>query len=155
MKPILCLDFDGVLHLYSSGWQGARNIPDPPVAGAIDFLFRASKHFQIAILSSRSRYFGGRRAMKRWLREWITEGLLRDSPKSGVEYVENYQAGTWEPWDVSVRDATRKFVRSIDFPKHKPPAKITLDDRALRFMGDWPSIAELQAFKPWNKELQP
>ena len=27
-KPILCLDFDGVLHSYTSGWRGAR-IPDP------------------------------------------------------------------------------------------------------------------------------
>jgi hypothetical protein len=26
-KPILCLDFDGVLHSYSSGWKGADVIP--------------------------------------------------------------------------------------------------------------------------------
>jgi hypothetical protein len=30
-KPILCLDFDGVIHSYSSGWKGADVIPDPPV----------------------------------------------------------------------------------------------------------------------------
>jgi len=28
-KPILCLDFDGVIHSYSSGWKGADVIPDP------------------------------------------------------------------------------------------------------------------------------
>ena len=38
MAPILCIDFDGVLHSYSSGWKGARNIPDPPVTGAIEWL---------------------------------------------------------------------------------------------------------------------
>jgi hypothetical protein len=32
-KPILCLDFDGVLHSYTSGWKGAAVIPDPPVPG--------------------------------------------------------------------------------------------------------------------------
>ena len=36
--PILAIDFDGVLHSYSSGWKGSRNIPDPPVDGAIEWL---------------------------------------------------------------------------------------------------------------------
>jgi len=40
-KPILCLDFDGVIHSYSSGWKGADVIPDPPVPGAFDFIRRA------------------------------------------------------------------------------------------------------------------
>jgi hypothetical protein len=27
-KPILCLDFDGTIHSYISGWQGADVIPE-------------------------------------------------------------------------------------------------------------------------------
>lgn len=53
-KPTLCLDFDGVLHSYSSGWKGADIIPDPPVAGAADFIIEAQQHFIVAVYSSRS-----------------------------------------------------------------------------------------------------
>ena len=37
-KPILCMDFDGVIHSYESGWRGATIIPDVPVEGALEFL---------------------------------------------------------------------------------------------------------------------
>ena len=36
--PILCLDFDGVIHSFKSGWKGAGKIPDPPVEGAIEWI---------------------------------------------------------------------------------------------------------------------
>ena len=38
---------------------------------------------------------------------------------------------------------------SIHFPKEKPPAFLTIDDRAWQFTGKWPSIADIRAFKPW------
>lgn len=61
-KPILCLDFDGVIHSYVSGWQGAAVIPDAPVDGALDFIANAVSRFKVAIYSTRSHQPGGREA---------------------------------------------------------------------------------------------
>jgi len=65
-KPILCLDFDGVCHSYTSGWKGAAVIPDPPVPGLFEFLSKASNEFEINIYSSRSNQEGGIKAMADW-----------------------------------------------------------------------------------------
>lgn len=78
--PILCVDFDGVLHGYESGWTGPRKIVDAPVDGAIEWLTKVVEDgwFRVEIFSSRSRYWGGRRAMKKWLRKWgVSEGVLK------------------------------------------------------------------------------
>ena len=133
MTPILCLDFDGVLHSYSSGWKGARNIPDPPVAGAIEWLDSLVedgeavcamaprfRDFDVCIYSSRSRYWGGRKAMKKWLLKW---GFRDDK------------------------------LENIRFPLMKPPAFLQIDDRAVTFTGTFPSVQEMLAFKPWYKKV--
>lgn len=82
--PILCLDFDGVLHSYTSGWKGAAVIPDPPVPGAFDFLVEACKHFNVMIYSSRSNHPGGIEAMAVWIAKWcpveIFEGITCGFP---------------------------------------------------------------------------
>lgn len=65
-KPILCLDFDGVIHSYTSGWKGADVIPDPPVDGAFAFIAESMKYFEVDIFSSRSNQKGGIGAMEDW-----------------------------------------------------------------------------------------
>lgn len=68
-KPILLVDFDGVIHSYISGWRGAAEIPDPPVDGAAAFLASAVNHFEVKIYSARSSQPGGLEAMKRFCLE--------------------------------------------------------------------------------------
>lgn len=69
-RPILCLDFDGVLHWYRNGWQSVTVIDDEPVPGALDFVQRAQEYFKVVIYSSRSHQPGGIEAMRAWLKKY-------------------------------------------------------------------------------------
>lgn len=74
MGKKICVDFDGVIHSYTSGWRGAEIIPDPPVPGAIDWLrsLIADERLYVMIYSSRSKEPGAIEAMRTWLQ---TNGL--------------------------------------------------------------------------------
>jgi hypothetical protein len=41
---------------------------------------------------------------------------------------------------------------ALHFPTDKPGAMVSIDDRAITFMGQWPDIELLRSFKPWNKQ---
>jgi hypothetical protein len=43
------------------------------------------------------------------------------------------------------------FVADIEFPVSKPPAFLTIDDRAVTFNGTFPAVDTLLDFQPWNK----
>ena len=126
-KPILCLDFDGVCHSYLSGWKGADVIPDDAVPGLFEFLEQAAPYFDIQVFSSRSDTSEGINAMIFWFeeqrRKWRANG-------GGQGFTETIQ---------------------ISFPTKKPAAFLTIDDRALTFNGEWPSIATIRSFQPWYK----
>lgn len=66
-RPILLLDFDGVIHQYTSPWSGADKVNDGPVPGAKEFIAEAGKIFELCIYSARSLQPGGIEAMKAWL----------------------------------------------------------------------------------------
>ena len=65
-RPIVSVDFDGVIHSYASGWQGASTIPDPPVPGAFAWLGAAVQRFEVCVYSSRSAAPGAIDAMRGW-----------------------------------------------------------------------------------------
>jgi len=148
-KPILCLDFDGVIHSYTSGWKGASVIPDPPVPGALEFIYEAVDVFDVRIHSSRSHQWGGKRAMKNYLRYHYREMFWRD--KDAQDAAGNPNAWTHADMDEDAWDFGAHIVQRIGFPWFKPPAMVTLDDRAITFTGQWPTLTELMRFKPWNK----
>jgi len=162
-KPILCLDFDGVIHSYSSGWKGATEIPDPPVPGFFKFLLEAQEHFTVAIYSSRSSHRGGIKAMQEWLWDHAQTALpelqtdkcmrcgkIRQSPSHSPDSGHLFLS----PKPVQFR-VLIDALSLIEWPLSKPPAMVTLDDRAIQFTGTWPRPAVLVGFKPWNAKKDP
>jgi hypothetical protein len=123
-KPILCLDFDGVIHSYSRGWDTGA-IYDTVTPGFFEWAVKAQEHFKLVIYSSRSATTAGRFEMGKWLRE---------------------QLAGWNP-----DGAKPELV--FHMASEKPPAFLTIDDRAIRFEGRWdqPILdpTRLIKFKPW------
>jgi hypothetical protein len=136
-KPILCLDFDGVIHSYSSGWKGADVIPDAPTDGAAAFLDKAVELFDVQVFSSRTHQPGGVEAMKGFI--WDALAHYFDCPFAG---------------DPRGLDRAIQIRDVLKFPTEKPAAMVTIDDRALCFTGNWSDFdpKRLLEFKPWNKQ---
>lgn len=141
-RPTIAVDFDGVLHSYTSGWKGVGVVADDPVPGALEWLARLyecdyfdSAPLRVAIYSSRSKSLRGRRAMKRWLQRQLR-----------VRYGDMAGPGL-DPY-------VDEIMHWLTWPWFKPPAFVTVDDRAVCFMGDWSEITpeRLRAFRPWNKQ---
>lgn len=125
MRKLICLDFDGVIHEYTSPWSGPTAISDQPVVGAIPWMHRAIQEADLAVYSSRSGHEGGIQAMQNWLH--------------------THAGPLWEDTPV------RRGLVHLQWPITKPAALVTLDDRAITFSGVWPDLDRLLAFKPWNK----
>ncbi len=106
----VCLDFDGVVNSYQSGWEGESIISDPPIHGVDRAIHQLRKDFRVVIHSARCKTEAGRHAIENWL--------------------------------------VKHRIEVDEVCDHKPPAFVYVDDRAIRFRGDWPeTIAAIKAFR--------
>jgi hypothetical protein len=124
-KRFFAWTFDGCVHAYRNGWQDGK-IYDVIVPGFLEWASDAFKHFRLVIYSSRSRDPELRAAMMIWMENQIADWAL----------------------------AKHKVVNfGFEYADEKPPAWLTIDDRAVRFDGSWMdqslSPENLLAFKPW------
>lgn len=157
MKKLIALDFDGVIHSYTSGWQGARVIPDKPVDGSLKFIVDVlmDSELDLAIYSIRARYWFGRKAMKNYLYKcYKAEGLYEDlCPPYLWDWIAQYAFA--DPWYVELDFGIKQLIKSIHWYKSKPPAWLTIDDRAINFSGYWSDeeymFERIKNFKPWNR----
>lgn len=116
----IAVDFDGVIHSYTSGWKGYEVIPDIPVPGAIVWLVSLMQSFsRVVIVSSRAATVEGVQAIREWL---------------------NFYASAEQ----------QAALENLEITHGKVPAKVYIDDRAFRFEGIFPTIQELAEFEPWK-----
>lgn len=118
----IAVDFDGVIHSYTSPFPGVNKIPDPPVDGALDFLRSLiDAHYRVLIFSTRCiekpGHEGGIEAMKTWLSE------------NGLE---------------------DRYLSLLEFTAEKQAAILYIDDRGWRFEGTFPTLDEIANSKTWT-----
>ncbi|NTW61497.1 hypothetical protein HGB24_02315 [Candidatus Saccharibacteria bacterium] len=121
MPKKIAIDFDGVIHRYSKGYQDGK-IYDIPLQGA----FRSIKKLiddgnQVFILSSRR---------PRQIRRWLKEQFSKMSDSERAELAFKYQV---VPFYIKIWK--KKGVLGI--AHRKLPAQFYIDDRAVKFDGDW------------------
>jgi hypothetical protein len=129
MKAV-AIDFDGVIHQYTTKWTNAWTISDPPLEGA----FAAIRHymdngFQIIIFSAR--LTPGKN----------TEGAWQNMLRAKEAMFE------WFLHHGVPREVASQFVFWTS--AGKPHALIFIDDRGFRFEGRFPSVQEIKA-RPWK-----
>ena len=81
VKKTVVFDFDGVIHSYTSGWQGEYVIPDPPVDGIKEAIAEIRKAgYAVVIVSTRCAYAKGELAMMNWLKKYGIKVYLYLNP---------------------------------------------------------------------------
>jgi len=118
----IAVDFDGVIHAYSRGWQGGE-LYDPPVEGTREALLNLrEKGWKIYIFSTRTNKIYHK----------------NDDPPQEERmkaYLNRHQIPFDKIWTFG-----------------KPMADVYLDDRAVTFRGNWQeSLKEIDTFQVWNR----
>lgn len=104
MKPTVVFDFDGVIHSYTSGWQGVNVIPDPPINGIANTIADIRRMNEVVVVSIRCVVPKGKQAVEDYLKKHHIE-------------VDAVTAGYYDPVDyelilpVELRGRTREAIK--------------------------------------------
>lgn len=90
-KKTVVFDFDGVIHSYSSGWQGVDVIPDPVVPHIQEAIHKLrTDGYEVVVVSTRCAYPNGMGAVKRYMRDnhIVVDDVMATKPPA-VCYVDD------------------------------------------------------------------
>lgn len=107
-KPVIAVDFDGVIHGYSEGWKDG-SIYDSPIVGCKNALTILAKQYRILIWSTRN----------------YDRVINGESQSNQVEDIKAYLEKHQIPYD------------EIYIDPNKPMCDLFIDDNAYRFEKDW------------------
>lgn len=128
----LALDFDGVIHKYSNGWQSG-SIYDEPVSGSIEFIMEMMwKHqWSVFILSTRDPH---------QIKEWFENKIFKKNSEAGFKV-------------TVINDSITKWTEkcNLGITNRKLPATVYVDDRGLTFDGNFENLYRIiSTFKTWT-----
>lgn len=124
----ITLDFDGVIHAYSSPWAGADVVSDGPVPGAIVAIQNYQEAgFFVSVYSTRSHQYGGIAAMRQAMYGWVLDHFSPDTITANRVYTE------------------------LEWPTELLPSVLYVNDNGFRFEGEFPSLEYLLNAKSWAK----
>lgn len=82
-KTTLAVDFDGVIHRYSQGWQDGR-IYDPPVEGAMEGLLRLGQRHRVVVHTSRTNI----EEVRQWIHHQLAAYLEQPMESEALAFLE-------------------------------------------------------------------
>lgn len=143
MKKTLCIEFDGCICAQPYDPDHIGRAEGPPVEGAMEFIVEALERYRVIVCSPRAVHEGGIGAMWDYLSEGMADyyaGLIREAWPDGLESTIRAAAAS----------KACEAIRRIDFVRVRPIAHLNIDPRAFRFVGQWPSADDIDAFKAWR-----
>lgn len=112
-RKTIAVDFDGVLHGYSRGWQGGV-IYDPPKPGAGDALALLHQRFDLVIFTAREE--ATHEQVWAWLHKYNLAAFIKEvtnrKPMAAV-YIDD-RAIRFTSWDQALR-MTRTVLEDDDW----------------------------------------
>lgn len=127
----LLVDFDGVIHAYTSSWTRPDEIPDGPVPGAFDWIREMhADGVELVIYTARLR----------------GTPLYRGDVCPPVEVIET----ALKAWFIE-HGLEAEHLDKLTFERGKPHATLYIDDRAMCFRGRFPKVHQINAHRQWNK----
>lgn len=104
----ICLDFDGVIHSYRSGWQGEAVIADPPIHGVREAIMHLRKNYRVVIHSARTATDLGCQAVRDWLakHDIVVDDVCQTKPPA-IVYVDDRAIPFKGNWDDTIADINR------------------------------------------------